>query len=152
MLAGAAPTAGEIPQAQVFAGTYRAANGPAVVLGMVTSGEGPAPARTVFYVPKGYAIDLAKAISAATGLPVVSVPTTYSGSEWTTFFGIRDPGRRMKGGGAGARLAGIVYEPELFLDLPRDQSGGTALGTTCSRCRWLAASAAASASAASSAS
>ena len=55
------------------------------------------------------------------------MPTTYSGSEWTGFFGVRDPGRRMKGGGAGAHLAGIVYEPRLTLDLPRDQSGGTAL-------------------------
>jgi len=75
----------------------------------------------------GSAIDLAKAVSAETGLPLVSVPTTYSGSEWTGFFGIRDPGRRMKGGGVGAKLAGIVYEPRLTLDLPRDQTGGTAL-------------------------
>jgi maleylacetate reductase len=75
----------------------------------------------------GSAIDLAKAVSAATGLPVVSVPTTYSGSEWTPFFGIRDPDRRMRGGGAGAHPAGIVYEPELLLDLPRAESGGTAL-------------------------
>jgi maleylacetate reductase len=75
----------------------------------------------------GSAIDLAKAVSAETGLPLVSVPTTYSGSEWTTFFGVRDPDRRMRGGGAGAHLAGIVYEPRLTLDLPRDQTGGTAL-------------------------
>jgi maleylacetate reductase len=75
----------------------------------------------------GSAIDLAKALSAATGLELVSVPTTYSGSEWTTFFGVRDQSRRMKGGGAGARPAGIVYEPKLTLGLPRDQSGGTAL-------------------------
>ena len=75
----------------------------------------------------GSAIDLAKAISAASGLRVVSVPTTYSGAEWTPFFGVRDPQRRMRGGGAGAALAGIVYEPELLLELPRDQSGGTAM-------------------------
>jgi maleylacetate reductase len=75
----------------------------------------------------GSAIDLAKAVSAATGLPVVSVPTTYSGSEWTAFFGIRDPDRRMRGGGAGSHPVGIVYEPELLLDLPRSESGGTAL-------------------------
>jgi len=75
----------------------------------------------------GSAIDLAKAVSAETGLPLVSVPTTYSGSEWTGFFGVRGPDRRMKGGGAGAHLAGIVYEPRLTLDLPPDQSGGTAL-------------------------
>jgi maleylacetate reductase len=75
----------------------------------------------------GSAIDLAKAVSAESGLSVISVPTTYSGSEWTGFFGVRDPGRRMKGGGAGAHLAGIVYEPRLMLELPLDQSGGTAL-------------------------
>jgi maleylacetate reductase len=75
----------------------------------------------------GSAIDLAKAVSAGTGLPLVSVPTTYSGAEWTDFFGVRDPGRRQQGGGSGARLAGIVYEPRLTLDLPREQSGGTAL-------------------------
>ena len=75
----------------------------------------------------GSAIDLAKGISAARGLPVVSVPTTYSGAEWTDFFGVRDPDRRMKGGGAGARLGGIVYEPRLTLDLPREQTVGTAL-------------------------
>ena len=71
----------------------------------------------------GSAIDTAKAASAASGLQLVSVPTTYSGAEWTDFFGVRDPDKRMVGGGSGARLAGIVYEPKLTLDLPRPESG-----------------------------
>jgi maleylacetate reductase len=75
----------------------------------------------------GSAIDTAKAVSAATGLPVVSVPTTYSGAEWTSFFGQRDEERRLKGGGGGARPVGIVYEPRLTLGLPPDVTGGTAL-------------------------
>jgi maleylacetate reductase len=75
----------------------------------------------------GSAIDLTKAISAASGLPMVSVPTTYSGSEWTEYFGVRDSNRRMRGGGSGATLAGIVYEPELTFDLPREETVGTAL-------------------------
>ena len=75
----------------------------------------------------GSAIDTAKAVSARTGLPVVSVPTTYSGAEWTAGFGVRDEERRAKGGGAGARPVGIVYEPALTLTLPRDQTGGTAM-------------------------
>ena len=75
----------------------------------------------------GSAIDTAKAASAASGLPLVSVPTTYSGAEWTESYGVRDPGKRMVGGGGGANLAGIVYEPELTLDLPRPESGGTAM-------------------------
>jgi maleylacetate reductase len=75
----------------------------------------------------GSAIDLGKAVSAQTGLPLVSIPTTYSGAEWTVFYGVRDSDRRMRGGGAGADPAGIVYEPELTLELPRAESCGTAL-------------------------
>ena len=75
----------------------------------------------------GSAIDTGKAASAAAGLRLVSVPTTYSGAEWTEFFGVRDPDKRMVGGGGGAKLAGIVYEPRLTLDLPRPASGGTAM-------------------------
>ena len=75
----------------------------------------------------GSAIDLAKAISVETGLPVVSVPTTYSGAEWTPTFGIRDPNRRMRGGGGGATLAGIVYDPKLMVGLPRAETVGTSM-------------------------
>jgi maleylacetate reductase len=75
----------------------------------------------------GSAIDTAKAVSAETGLPLVSIPTTYSGAEWTTFYGVRDPDRRLRGGGAGSHSAGIVYEPRLTLTLPRAETVGTAL-------------------------
>jgi maleylacetate reductase len=75
----------------------------------------------------GSAIDLGKAISAAADVPLVSVPTTYAGAEWTPYFGIRDPERKMKGGGSGAHLRGAVYEPELTLSLPRDVTVGTSL-------------------------
>ena len=75
----------------------------------------------------GSAIDTAKAVSAATGLPVASVPTTYSGAEWTRGYGVRDEASRTKGGGGGARVEGILYEPELTLGLPPAESGGTAL-------------------------
>jgi maleylacetate reductase len=75
----------------------------------------------------GSAIDTAKAASAASGLPLVSVPTTYSGSEWTPSFGVRKPDRRAVGAGGGANLAGIVYEPELTLTLTREDTVGTAM-------------------------
>ena len=75
----------------------------------------------------GSAIDLGKAISAAAGVPLVSIPTTYSGAEWTDFYGVRDPQRRMVGGGGGAHPVGIVYEVELTLDLPRAETVGTAM-------------------------
>jgi maleylacetate reductase len=75
----------------------------------------------------GSAIDLGKAVSEETGYPLVSIPTTYSGAEWTTFYGVRDLDRKLRGGGGGAHTAGIVYEPQLTLDLPPQESCGTAL-------------------------
>jgi maleylacetate reductase len=75
----------------------------------------------------GSAVDTGKAVSAATGLPLVAIPTTYAGAEWTQFFGMRDAARGVKTGGGGARVVATVYEPELTLDLPREETVGTAL-------------------------
>lgn len=75
----------------------------------------------------GSAVDTAKAVSAQTGLPLVAVPTTYAGAEWTPYFGMRDEERGLKAGGTGAHAVAIVYEPRLTLDLPRDETGGTAM-------------------------
>jgi maleylacetate reductase len=75
----------------------------------------------------GSAIDTAKAVSAATGQPLVAVPTTYAGAEWTTYFGMRDEIRGRKTGGSGSNTRAVVYEPRLTLELPVEETVGTGL-------------------------
>jgi maleylacetate reductase len=89
--------------------------------------ELPAEADGILAVGGGSTIDTAKHASATSGLPLAHVPTTYSGAEWTTFYGIRSPDRRMQGGGAGAHPVAIVYDVDLTLDLPPAETAGTAL-------------------------
>jgi maleylacetate reductase len=75
----------------------------------------------------GSVLDTSKAVSVQTGLPMISIPTTYAGAEWTPFFGVRNPETRTKDAGFDARVEGIVYEPELTLDMPAQVTAGTAL-------------------------
>jgi maleylacetate reductase len=113
----------ELPAAARFSGVRQHA--PVETVEKATSAA--AGADGLVALGGGSAIDTAKAVSAATGLAVVSIPTTYSGAEWTTGFGMRDEERGLKLGGGGARVEGIVYEPGLTLGLPADETGGTAL-------------------------
>jgi maleylacetate reductase len=75
----------------------------------------------------GSVLDTSKAVSAETGLSMVSIPSTYAGAEWTPFFGVRNPETRTKDAGFDAHVAGIVYEPALTLGMPAQVTAGTAL-------------------------
>ena len=54
----------------------------------------------------GSAIDTAKAISAEAGLPSSRCRRRTPARSGRTYFGVRDPGRKMRGGGGGAHIGG----------------------------------------------
>lgn len=115
----------DVPVAARYAGVKRHAEARGVEGALVAARE--AGADSLVAIGGGSAIDTAKAVSALLELPVISIPTTYSGAEWSTGYGSRDAETGRKVGGGGARVAAIVYEPELTIGLPKDETGGTAL-------------------------
>jgi maleylacetate reductase len=97
----------------------------------------PGGAGVLLAVGGGSTIDTAKRVSSATRLPLVCVPTTYSGAEWTTHFGVRDSARRIQGRGGGSHNEAIVYDVDLTFGLPPDVTGGTALNALAHCCEAL---------------
>ncbi len=66
----------------------------------------------------GSTIGFAKNIALSSGIPIVALPTTYSGSEMTTIWGVSE-GRSKKTGRDPKVLPRVViYDPELTLGLP----------------------------------
>jgi maleylacetate reductase len=75
----------------------------------------------------GSATGLAKAVAVATGLPILAVPTTYSGSEMTDLWGRTESGRKVTARDVRARPRAVVYDPELTLSLPPSVSAASGM-------------------------
>ena len=75
----------------------------------------------------GAAIGLAKAIARDTGLAILAVPTTYSGSEATPIFGLTDGERKITGRDDRVLPRTIIYDPDLTLGLPAAVSAASGL-------------------------
>jgi maleylacetate reductase len=75
----------------------------------------------------GAAIGLAKIIARDLALPIVAVPTTYSGSEATTIWGVSDGELKYTGRDAKVLPRVIVYDPDLTLALPAAVSASSAM-------------------------
>jgi maleylacetate reductase len=66
----------------------------------------------------GSSIGLGKAIALRTGLPLIAVPSTYSGSEMTPVWGLTEHGAKRTGRDPKVQPRSVVYDPELTLSLP----------------------------------
>lgn len=70
----------------------------------------------------GSVIGIAKAVALETALPIMAIPTTYSGSEMTPIWGITDSGVKKTGRNPVVKPQVVIYDPELTLSLPHSIS------------------------------
>ena len=75
----------------------------------------------------GSAIGLGKAIAQKTGLPLVAIPTTYSGSEMTSIWGVTDASAKRTGRDERVAPRLVIYDPELTYDLPPEVSAASGM-------------------------
>jgi maleylacetate reductase len=75
----------------------------------------------------GSAIGTAKAVALELALPIVALPTTYSGSEMTPIFGLSRDGRKETGRSPRVLPRLVVYDPELTRSLPPAVTGASAM-------------------------
>ena len=66
----------------------------------------------------GSTIGFGKAIALTSGLPILAVPTTYSGSEMTNIWGLSEGGAKKTGRDPRVMPKTVIYDPELTLELP----------------------------------
>lgn len=71
----------------------------------------------------GSTIGLGKAVALDTGLPIIAVPTTYSGSEMTPIYGLTDNGVKRTGRDRKVLPRIVLYDPALTVGLPAKVSG-----------------------------
>jgi maleylacetate reductase len=88
----------------------------------------------------GSAIGLAKIIARDTGLPIIAVPTTYSGSESTPIWGMSEGERKTTGRDFRVLPRTIIYDPDLTLGLSPAVTAASAMNAIahCVEGLWVA--------------
>jgi alcohol dehydrogenase class IV len=66
----------------------------------------------------GSTVGLAKAIALSLGLPIIALPTTFSGSEMTPVWGLTENHVKRTGRDERVRARAVLYDPRLSLGLP----------------------------------
>ena len=75
----------------------------------------------------GSATGLAKAVALETGLPIIAIPTTYSGSEATNVWGLTEQERKTTGVDDGVLPVTVIYDANLTTSLPVELSVASGL-------------------------
>lgn len=70
----------------------------------------------------GSTTGLGKAIALESGLPILAIPTTYSGSEMTPVYGLTENGIKRTGKDPRVLPKTVIYDPTLTLQLPVELS------------------------------
>src|SRR5215468_7588930 len=87
----------------------------------------------------GSAIGLAKIIARDLSLPILALPTTYSGSEATPIWGTSEGERKTTGRDTKVLPRTVIYDPALTLDLPAAITAASAMNAIahCVEGLWL---------------
>ena len=75
----------------------------------------------------GSTTGLGKAIALTSGLPIIAVPTTYSGSEMTTLLGMTEGGLKKTVRDPKVLPRTVIYDPRLTLGLPTALSAASGM-------------------------
>jgi maleylacetate reductase len=94
---------------------------------------------TVVTVGGGSATGLGKALALHAPIRLVAIPTTYSGSERTSIWGVSDGTRKQTGRDPRVRPAVVIYDPELTLGLPPSVTAASAFNALahCVESLWV---------------
>ncbi|HEY2706074.1 MAG TPA: maleylacetate reductase [Candidatus Dormibacteraeota bacterium] len=95
----------------------------------------------VVSVGGGSATGLGKAVVLALDVPLVAVPTTYSGSEMTPIHGRTRDGRKQTGRDLRVLPRAVVYDPELCAGMPPRLAAASGMNALahCAEALWVAA-------------
>jgi maleylacetate reductase len=104
------------------------------------SAAGDAGVDVLVAIGGGSAIGLAKAVAVETKLPLVVVPTTYSGSEMTPIYGLTSDNNKRTARDDHALPSAVIYDPRLLAGLPPAVVGPSALNALahCAEALWAA--------------
>jgi maleylacetate reductase len=75
----------------------------------------------------GSSIGLAKGVALDRPVPIVAVPTTYSGSEMTPLYGVTSQGRKRTGRANRVQPRVVLYDPALTTTLPASVTASTGM-------------------------